>query len=272
MRAIELTTSPAAGPASTGTDADAAGWEAILVWRAAARRGEAPPLPAAGGAPGELYLPLLHDFAQRGSLAVAHLGQSLDGRIATPSGASQWITGEDDLLHTHRMRALADAVVVGAGTVAADDPRLTVRRCEGTSPVRVVIDADGRLSGDLRVFDGAERTLHVVANDARRRAFHPAERIELPRVEGRIPAGAVLAELRRRGLRWIFIEGGGVTVSRFLAEGQLDRLQLVLAPVLLGSGRPSLLLPEIADPARGLRPAMRRIALGRDLLVECIFR
>jgi diaminohydroxyphosphoribosylaminopyrimidine deaminase / 5-amino-6-(5-phosphoribosylamino)uracil reductase len=257
-------------PSETG--ADAAGWEAIASWRGAARRGPVPPLPSAGGTMAELYLPLLRHFAERGSLSIAHLGQSLDGRIATASGASQWITGEDDLLHTHRMRALADAVVVGAGTVAADDPLLTVRRCPGESPVRVVIDAGGRLSGDRRVFDGTQRTLHVVGNDAPRASFHPAERVELPRVDGRIPVGAILSELRRRGLAWIFVEGGGVTVSRFLAENMLDRLQLALAPVLLGSGRPSLILPEIADPARGLRPTMRRIELGRDLLVECIFR
>jgi riboflavin-specific deaminase-like protein len=257
--------------AACETGADAAGWDAIASWRAGARGGAAPPLPVLGGALGELYLPLLRHFAEQGGLVVAHLGQSLDGRIATASGASQWITGDDDLLHTHRMRALADAVVVGAGTVAADDPLLTVRRCPGESPVRVVIDADARLGPDHRVFlDG--RTLHLVANDARRRAFHPAERIELPRVDGRIPVGAILAALRRRGLRWIFVEGGGVTVSRFLAEDMLDRLQLAIAPVLLGSGRPSLVLPEIADPARGLRPSMRRLALGRDLLVECIFR
>lgn len=257
--------------ASSQTGADAAGWEAIASWRAAARRGAAPPLPSLGGALAELYLPLLRHFAEHGSLVVAHLGQSLDGRIATASGASQWITGDDDLLHTHRMRALADAVVVGAGTVSADDPLLTVRRCPGESPVRVVIDADARLAADHRVFlEGT--TLHIVANDAPRPAFHPAERIELPRVEGRIPVGAIVAALRRRGLRWIFVEGGGVTVSRFLAENMLDRLQLAIAPVLLGSGRPSLVLPEIADPARGLRPSIRRIVLGRDLLVECVFR
>jgi riboflavin-specific deaminase-like protein len=266
MRAIEMTGSPA----SAG--ADGAGWEAILAWRAAVRRGAAPPLPAVDADLAELYLPLLRHFAEHRTLVVAHLGQSLDGRIATASGASQWITGEEDLLHTHRMRALADAVVVGAGTVAADDPLLTVRRCPGESPIRVILDAGARLSRGHRVFDGKPGALHIVANDAPRRPFHPAERIELPRVEKRIPVGAILAALRRRNLAWVFIEGGGVTVSRFLAENALDRLQLAIAPVLLGSGRPSLAMPEISDPSRGLRPEMRRLELGRDLLVECVFR
>jgi diaminohydroxyphosphoribosylaminopyrimidine deaminase/5-amino-6-(5-phosphoribosylamino)uracil reductase len=268
MRAI--TTAESGVPASPG--AESAGWEAILSWRAAARAGAPPPLPALQGRLAELYLPLLRHFAAHRTLVLAHLGQSLDGRIATPSGASQWITGEEDLLHTHRLRALADAVIVGAGTIAADDPQLTVRRCTGASPVRVVIDADGRLEADRRVFAAEGQALHVTAKDAPRGPFHPAERLELPRVAGRLGVAALLDALRRRGLAWIFVEGGGVTVSRFLAENALDRLQLAIAPVLLGSGRPSLVLPEIADPARGLRPTVRRVPLGRDLLVECIFR
>jgi diaminohydroxyphosphoribosylaminopyrimidine deaminase/5-amino-6-(5-phosphoribosylamino)uracil reductase len=77
----------------------------------------------------DLYLP--YCFSRPPGLAVAHIGQSLDGRIATENGESRWITGEADLLHCHRMRAIADAVLVGAHTVRADDPQLTVRRCAG---------------------------------------------------------------------------------------------------------------------------------------------
>jgi diaminohydroxyphosphoribosylaminopyrimidine deaminase/5-amino-6-(5-phosphoribosylamino)uracil reductase len=252
------------------TASDTASWDAVIAWRAARRSGVPAPLPRLEGKLAELYLPLLAAFERSGSLVVAHLGQSLDGRIATTSGASRWITGEEDLLHTHRMRALADAVIVGAGTVAADDPLLTVRRCPGVNPVRVVIDAGARLRRMQQIFCGDVPTLHVVGKGAS--GCGGAEVLSLPVQDGRIPAAAILEELGRRGLRWIFIEGGGVTVSRFLAENALDRLQLTVAPVLLGSGRPSVTLPEITDPTRGLRPTMRRIALGDDLLVECVFR
>jgi diaminohydroxyphosphoribosylaminopyrimidine deaminase/5-amino-6-(5-phosphoribosylamino)uracil reductase len=254
----------------SGAASDAASWDAVIAWRAASRNGVQAPLPRLEGMLAELYLPLLAAFQRTGSLVVAHLGQSLDGRIATTSGASRCITGEEYLLHTHRMRALADAVIVGAGTVAADDPLLTVRRCAGTNPLRVVIDVGGRLQRTQQVFSDDVPTLHVVGTGAS--GSGGAEVLVFPVQDGRISAAAILEELGRRGLRWIFIEGGGITVSRFLTENALDRLQLTVAPVLLGSGRPSLVLPEIADPTRGLRPTMRRIALGDDLLVECVFR
>ncbi len=106
----------------------------------------------------DIYLPL-----RVGSdLVIGQLGQSLDGRIATEAGASHFVTGPEDVERLHRLRALVDAVVVGASTVASDDPQLTVRRVEGDNPVRVVLDPDGRLEPGRRVFtDGAARTLVV---------------------------------------------------------------------------------------------------------------
>ena len=97
---------------------------------------------------------------------LGRIAQSLDGRIATTSGASHWISGQEDIVHTHRLRALFDAVVVGAGTVRADDPQLTTREVEGPSPVRVVLDTDRRLDAHYRVFREAPDTLLLCAVDA----------------------------------------------------------------------------------------------------------
>jgi diaminohydroxyphosphoribosylaminopyrimidine deaminase / 5-amino-6-(5-phosphoribosylamino)uracil reductase len=219
-----------------------------------------------------LYLPLA--LVPRGhGFVLAHLAQSLDGRIATLGGDSQWLTGEADQRHTHRLRALADAVIVGAGTVRQDNPRLTVRHCAGDQPVRVVLDANLGLPRDRDVFrDGAAKTLVLAAADRAggETRVGDAEVVTLTGEGDRLAPAAIRAALARRGLHWLLIEGGGVTVSRFLAAGAIDRLQIALAPVILGSGRPSLQLPEITTLSSALRPRVRHVPLGGDLLIECI--
>lgn len=239
-------------------DADAA-WQALL----AGRVGEAGPL-----AP--LYAPLLTpSAAEDGSFVLGRIAQSLDGRIATASGASHWISGREDIVHTHRLRALFDAIVVGAGTVAADDPQLTTREVEGPSPVRVVIDTERRLDDRYRLFRDGPETLLVCAEDATAGAqLGRAEILRVPRAGGRCDPAAVVAALAARGLRRIFVEGGGITVSRFLAAGLLDRLHVTVAPLLLGSGIPSFALTEAAAPADGLRVSWRVFPLGEDLLLD----
>jgi diaminohydroxyphosphoribosylaminopyrimidine deaminase/5-amino-6-(5-phosphoribosylamino)uracil reductase len=220
----------------------------------------------------ELYAPLCRDCPER--FVVAHLGQSLDGRIATVDGSSRWVTGPEDVAHNHRMRALFDAVVIGAGTVRYDDPQLTVRLVPGRNPTRVVLDPRRRLNGHYRIFtDGAARTLVLCADEL----VNGSERLGQAEVIGVGVEGsclrpeAVLDVLAGRGLRRVFVEGGGITVSRFLAAGCLHRLQITIAPLLIGSGRPSISLPEIGRLSDGLRPTVRKFDLGRDVLFECRF-
>ncbi|MDW8370402.1 MAG: RibD family protein [Geminicoccaceae bacterium] len=209
-----------------------------------------------------------------GLKVVAHLGQSLDGRIATEPGHSTFVTGPDDFLHMHRLRALADAVLVGAGTVAHDDPRLTVRLVPGPSPLRVVLDPDRRLGPDRRVFrEPAPPTLLLCRADRQdRERLGTAEIVGLSAPEGRLEPATVLAALRDRGIRRLFVEGGGMTVSRFLAAGCLDALHLCVAPVIIGSGRDALSLPAIARMDEAIRLAPEVIRLGEDWLFWCRLR
>jgi diaminohydroxyphosphoribosylaminopyrimidine deaminase/5-amino-6-(5-phosphoribosylamino)uracil reductase len=219
----------------------------------------------------DLYRPLLASpDAADGCLVLGRIAQSLDGRIATVAGASRWISGPEDIRHTHRLRALSDAILVGAGTVRADDPLLTTRAVAGPSPVRVVLDPDRRLGADRRVFAGGPPTLLLCAADALAAAPPPgrAELVGLPRGPDGIAIPAVLAALAARGLRRIFVEGGGLTVSRFLAAGALDRLHVTIAPLLLGSGIPAFTLPEARQPEDGLRLSWTVHRLGADLLLD----
>src|SRR5688500_13078150 len=117
-----------------------------------------------------------------GSMVVGQIGQSLDGRIATLSGHSHDISGSAGLDHLHRLRSVVDAVVVGAGTVRADDPQLTVRRVSGPNPARVAIDPRGSLDTSARIFasDGARRIM-ITFEQAAQSTSNDVERICLPR-------------------------------------------------------------------------------------------
>lgn len=216
---------------------------------------------------------LLPVVAVSGTCVIGQLGQSLDGRIATASGHSHYVTGETSRVHLHRLRALVDAVIVGAGTAAADNPQLTVRHAEGENPVRVVLDPCGRVPASQRLFkEGPTPTLHVLAAGRPHPVAAHVEPLWVPECgPAGVPPRSLLALLAARGLRRVLVEGGGLTVSRFLDADAFDRLHVVVAPLLIGSGRPALSLPEIDSLQSARRPVCSIHRLGDDVLFDLAF-
>lgn len=223
----------------------------------------------------DLYLPICSATAAR-PLTVGHLGQSLDGFIATASGDSHWVTGPENILHMHRLRALCDAVIIGAGTVEADNPRLTTRLVSGSNPVRVIIDPACRLPATHTVFSDREApTIRATVAGSSAAAMTRArgeDVIEVDALRDSLNLTDLLQQLRARGYSRILVEGGGVTVSSFLEAGLLDRLHITVAPLLIGQGRPAVRISERAQLRDCLRLHHRIYRAGLDILFDCDLR
>ena len=217
-----------------------------------------------------MYAPLIARIAS-GPLTIAQVGQSLDGRIATENGQSYYINGDDGLDHLHRLRALADAVAVGATTVVHDDPRLTTRRVMGPNPVRVIIDPNGRVPDGRRVFDAAAPTLSLRASHTASTGADGLGPVVVPieTEQGLLPPRRILRALHRRNLLTVLIEGGGTTISAFLRDALVHRLHVVVAPMLIGPGRTAFLWPAIDRLDAALRFSMTAHPLGGDVLFDC---
>jgi riboflavin-specific deaminase-like protein len=232
-------------------------------------------IPAAFRSSGALFSPWTEIFGplREGKvddlMVVGQFGQSIDARIATTTGQSHYINGAAGLAHLHRLRALVDAVVIGVGTAIADDPQLTVRHVTGPSPARVVIDPKGRLPATAKALaaNGARR---LVLTGKRARVRY-SDGIEVVRLAGggHIAPAAILTALAAQGFRRILIEGGADTISRFLAAGCLDRLHVVIAPIIIGAGRASVTLPPIKRLEQALRAPMQSHRLGDEVLLDC---
>jgi diaminohydroxyphosphoribosylaminopyrimidine deaminase/5-amino-6-(5-phosphoribosylamino)uracil reductase len=214
-------------------------------------------------------------------LVTLKLAISLDGRVATASGDSRWISGEASRELVHRWRAEADAVAVGIGTVLADDPLLTARTAEvDRQPARVVFDSGARLPLDSKLVSTAAEAPLIVVADAgappERRAALERAGAEVVLAGGRDPAERVragLAELGRAGNTDLMLEGGPVLAGAFAAAGELDRLRLFVAPILIGGGRAAIEgggAAKVAEAARALEAETERV--GEDVLIRARMR
>ncbi|WP_296476040.1 RibD family protein [Roseinatronobacter sp.] len=217
----------------------------------------------------DLYGPLAR--RDLGPVTVAQIGQSLDGRVATVTGDARDVSGPDGLAHLHRMRALVDGVVIGVRTALHDSSRLTVRLCDGKNPARIIIDPQGRLPDDAPALrDDGTRRFVVQATERPRPKGVQVIRLE-PR-NGQLDPAEISARLRGEGLHSLLIEGGGITIARFLEAKLLTRLQVAIAPLLIGGGPQGLTMPSPSEYlSSALRPQMRAFSLGSDVVFDCGF-
>ena len=215
-------------------------------------------------------------MTRRPAVTVSY-AQTLDGRLATANGASQWISCPESLVFAHEMRASHDAVMIGVGTVCADDPRLTVRHAPGDDPLRVVVDSSLRLPPTAAVLAdrAAKGTVLAVterAPKARREEARAlgARVLKLPEdVSGRVDLRALMMVLRKGGVRSVMVEGGAALITSLFYNQLVDRLAVCVAPKILGRGMEAigdLGICELADSIALVDLSVT--TLGVDLILD----
>lgn len=184
-------------------------------------------------------------------LSVAHFAQSLDGKIATAQGHSRWIGNEFNLVHAHRMRALCDGIVIGNGTLRADQPSLTVRHVEGPNPRRIVLSSS---PPDLAcLLERSPEPVWWADLSGQAQSYPQAIRLDpSPEAEKHI-CEQLLCLLHQQGINTVYVEGGSATTSAFLGCGMVDVLQLHLSPMVFGSGLAGICLPEIGEVGEAIQ-------------------
>jgi len=210
-------------------------------------------------------------------LVTLKFAQTIDGRIATAAGSSQWISSERFQSLAHKLRATNDAVMVGAGTVLVDDPRLTVRAAKGRNPLRVILDSGLRIPLDSKVLGNQEAAPTIIATTPR------ADETKLSRLrqmgievlvipangEGKVDLSHLLGTLGKRGISSVLVEGGSSVITSLLRQGLADKLVIAIAPKIMGKGIEAVGELNISDVNQSLKLSFTRIhRVGEDIVIE----
>jgi len=217
-----------------------------------------------------------HWITQRTPFVTLKLAMSMDGKIATPTGASRWITGRCARRHVQRLRRRHAAILVGVNTVMADDPQLTLRELEGPSPLRLVLDTRACTPPSARVIGLPGRAVVVAGDHAQTQHVSALQEAgatvwKLPAPGGRVDLGALVDRLVQEGVDSLLVEGGGEVAWSFLAGGWVHKLVMFYAPLILGgrTGVPAVGGAGVEDPARGFRVEELSVEqVGEDIMVS----
>ena len=210
-------------------------------------------------------------------LVTLKFAQTLDGRIATATGDSRWISSEKFQRLAHKLRASNDAIMVGIDTVLADDPQLTVRLVKGRNPSRIILDSRLRIPLDARVFRNREVALTIVATTSRadeKKLAHLREKgIEVLVVkedeDGEVDLKHLLSMLGERGISSVLVEGGAGVITSLLRRNLADKIVVAVAPKIMGKGIEAVGELNIREVGKALKLSFRKIyRVGEDLVIE----
>ena len=210
-------------------------------------------------------------------LVTVKFAQTLDGRIATATGSSQWISSPESRRLAHKLRSINDAVMVGIGTILADDPRLTVRLVRGRNPARVILDSGLRIPLDSKAVVGQEAATAIIATTPRAdeekvsRLREMGVEVLLTQEDERdeVDIKYLLKMLGQRGISSVLVEGGTGVITALLRLGLADKLVIFVAPRIMGRGIEAVGELNIADVDRALKLSFSRIyRMGGDLVIE----
>lgn len=171
-------------------------------------------------------------FKNQRTLSILHLAQSIDGRMATLNHNSRWISNTENLVYVHRMRALSDAILIGANTLLNDKPALTVRYVKGPNPVKVIVGNSANYFNSI--LESRNRVIHLVTTEVPEK--NGIESIIMDSASGQIRPADILSRLYKLGINSVYIEGGAFTISAFIREKAADMINFYISPVIIGSG------------------------------------
>lgn len=195
----------------------------------------------------KMYLPYCfikyYALKNQSCVAVSHFAQTLDGKIATSSGKSQWIGNEENLLHAHRMRAICDGILIGGGTLTCDNPSLSVRLVKGDNPVKILI---GSKEYDKRKIELGSELIEVSPKSTN-------SNVAACFNGNKLNCKDLLKFLFDQGVCSVYIEGGSKTTSSFIHSNAIDVVQVHIAPIILGSGITGFDLPEVNEICEGIK-------------------
>jgi diaminohydroxyphosphoribosylaminopyrimidine deaminase/5-amino-6-(5-phosphoribosylamino)uracil reductase len=217
---------------------------------------------------GQYYAPYFKFITTRMPFVTIKFAQSIDGRLATKSGDSKWISSQESLKYSHYLRKINDAILVGANTVRNDDPRLTTRLVKGKNPVRIILSPAGRPNPKAKVFsDRAAQTF--VATSSGRKSNAGFNLIPVPKTRSGLDLRQLLKKLGKMDITSLLVEGGAETITSFLSQKLVDRIEVCMAPILIGEGINSVGELRIEKVKQALK--LKKVSyskFGRDIIIK----